>query len=101
MRTKTLPLMLLGLALVLSAGSAAAQAGETCGGIAGLPCPEGQACQYPTDQCDTADMAGTCVNVPETCPEKGGPICGCDGKTYANECELLKAGVMPARRGAC
>src|SRR5262245_2295328 len=101
MRTRTLPLVLLGLALVLAAGAITAQSGQTCGGIAGLPCPEGQACKYEAGQCNTADLAGTCVNVPNTCPTQGAAVCGCDGKTYANECQLLKAGVRPAHKGSC
>jgi hypothetical protein len=81
--------------------AASAQTGQTCGGIAALQCPSGQACQYEFGQCNTADLAGVCVQVPETCPKQGPRICGCDGKTYTNECELLKAGVRPDKRGAC
>ena len=102
MRTKTFLMMTLALALAFAAVEPVpAQTGQTCGGIAGLQCPEGQACQYPAGQCNVADLAGTCVAVPETCPKQGPPICGCDGKTYANECELAKAGVRPDRQGAC
>jgi len=86
---------------LLIAGAAGAQTGQTCGGIAALKCPAGQACQFPLDKCNVADLAGVCVTVPATCPKQGPPICGCDGKTYANECELLKAGVRPAKKGAC
>jgi len=99
MRSRTLPLFMLGLALALSACAATAQ--TTCGGIGGLKCPAGQACQYPIGRCNQPDLAGTCVAVPETCPTQGPPICGCNGTTYANECELLKAGVRPERRGNC
>ncbi|MEA2562015.1 MAG: hypothetical protein QOH06_3519 [Acidobacteriota bacterium] len=90
--------MLLGLALVLAAGSAAAQ---TCGGIGALKCPAGQGCLFPAGQCNAPDLAGTCIAVPETCPKQGPPICGCNGQTYANECEIAKAGVRPDRNGDC
>jgi hypothetical protein len=88
-------------ALFFLAGAGQAQTGQTCGGIGGLRCPAGQACQYEFGQCNIADLAGVCVTVPETCPKQGPPVCGCDDKTYANECELLKAGARPAKKGAC
>jgi Kazal-type serine protease inhibitor domain len=75
--------------------------GAMCGGIAGLKCPEGQACRYPTNMCNVADLSGTCIKVPANCPKGGAKVCGCDGKTYANQCELLKAGVHEASKGAC
>ena len=75
--------------------------GQTCGGIAGLRCPEGQACRYPTNQCNVADLSGTCTKVKSPCPSGGAKVCGCDGKTYNNLCELLTASVREASKGAC
>jgi hypothetical protein len=86
---------------LFAGGVGQAQTGQTCGGFAGLKCPAGQACQYEFGRCNVADLSGTCVTVPETCPQQGPPVCGCDGKTYANECELLKAGARPDKQGAC
>jgi hypothetical protein len=88
-------------ALAVAAPAGAAAVGETCGGIAGIQCDAGLACRYPAGQCNVADLAGTCVRVPEQCPKTGPRFCGCDGKTYTNECELLKAGVRQDRQGAC
>jgi hypothetical protein len=84
-----------------SLAASPAKAGQTCGGIAGLKCPEGEACRYPTNQCNVADLSGTCVKVKSPCPSGGAKVCGCDGTTYANECELLTAGVREAHKGAC
>ena len=84
-----------------AAPAGAVGVGETCAGIANIQCDAGLACQFPAGQCNVADLAGVCVRVPETCPKQGPRICGCDGKTYANECALLKAGVRPDRKGAC
>jgi hypothetical protein len=74
---------------------------QMCGGIAGLSCPEGQACRYPTNKCNVADLSGTCVKVKNPCPTSGAKVCGCDGKTYDNECLLLTAGIREASKGAC
>jgi hypothetical protein len=101
MNTKT---FLFTLAVALMAGALPAHAagvGETCGGIAAIQCDAGLACQYQAGQCDTADLGGTCVRVPDTCPPGGREVCGCDGKTYANSCTIMKAGVAPNHDGPC
>ena len=51
---------------------ARAKKGAMCGGIAGLKCPEGQACRYPTNMCNVADLSGTCVEGQEPLPEGRG-----------------------------
>lgn len=81
--------------------SSSAKKGAMCGGIAGLKCPEGEACKYPTNKCNVADLSGTCVKVKNPCPKGGAKVCGCDNKTYDNVCELLTAGVREAHSGAC
>jgi Kazal-type serine protease inhibitor-like protein len=84
-----------------SSSSSSAKKGAMCGGIAGLKCPEGEACRYPTNKCNVADLSGTCVKVKSPCPKGGAKVCGCDNKTYDNACELLTAGVREAHKGAC
>jgi len=101
MPSKRPPVLFALALLLLSALTVQAQDGATCGGTANLKCPDGQACRFPAGQCGTTDLPGTCVAVASTCPEGGPRICGCDGLTYANECELLKAGVRAAKAGDC
>jgi len=98
--------LVLMVGVVLQVSEAAAKShhgkkGAMCGGIAGLKCPEGQACKYPVGKCKVADLSGTCVKDPKTCPKTKAPVCGCDGKTYDNSCELLKAGAREDHKGAC
>jgi hypothetical protein len=105
MRARAILVVALGLSLLAFGGAASAGTaqvkGQTCGGIGALKCPDGKACNYPEGQCNTADLAGICVPVAKVCPPKGKKVCGCDGVTYANKCELLKAGVREAKKGSC
>jgi hypothetical protein len=74
---------------------------SVCGTIAGLGCDEGQFCDFGVGQCRIADAAGQCADVPELCPLIFNPVCGCDGRTYANSCVAQSAGVSIDHAGDC
>ena len=92
------------LAIGVSA-PAGAKVGAKCGGLGGGFCGQNEFCQRPIGVCFNFDIQGTCVAKPDVCHVRRGVFyikeCGCDGVTYANDCERRKAGVTIKKKGAC
>ena len=72
-----------------------------CGGIAGVPCVDGEFCRFDDGTCGAADLMGSCEEIPEVCTEDFMPVCGCDDVTYSNRCRASAEGVSVVSDGEC
>lgn len=63
-------------------------------------CSQDEFCSKPHGSCNGE---GICTKVASNmfCIMLYDPVCGCDGKTYGNSCEALRAGANIAYKGAC
>jgi hypothetical protein len=75
--------------------------GTRCGGIARIACSFGELCDFPADMCQGSDNEGTCEAIPKVCGDIYAPVCGCDNRTYGNDCERRAEKVQKKSSGVC
>ena len=76
--------------------------GQTCGGLAGIPCDGTLWCDPDPGQCGGHDIAGKCVEIKTAgCTFEFAPVCGCNNETYGNDCGRLKAKEPKKSQGEC
>lgn len=71
-----------------------------CGGGGEFSCPEGTYCQF-SAECGGVDEKGICQPVPEKCSTEESLVCGCNKRTYSNECMANAAKVSVDYTGLC
>jgi len=96
--------------LTASIGSASAVGvGGKCGTFVNGFCDAGLFCDHKPGTCALIGGTGKCVRIPTVCPMAKGrhrsnivfPVCGCNGVTYGNDCERIKAMAQKAHNGRC
>jgi Kazal-type serine protease inhibitor domain len=85
-----------------SGGSAGTPGPGRCGTRGGVECAADEFCNFEPDaECGATDRGGVCEERSDFCPAIYAPVCGCDNRTYGNECTAHGAGVSVKHDSLC
>jgi hypothetical protein len=77
-------------------------AGEACSGKMVMECAEGLVCDLDVaGRCLASTAGGHCTTVPVSCDTTGPSVCGCDGRTYATDCDRRRFRAQLDHAGVC
>lgn len=94
-------LLMSAFAAFAALASQIAQEGGVCGTVAQVQCVEGTWCDPQPATCGDANAIGKCVRVSRICTREFRPVCGCNDRTYSNDCGRRAAQVGLNYTGKC
>lgn len=88
--------------MLASPADASSSTAGVCGTRGGVQCTADEFCDYGGDElCGATDKGGHCKPITKACTRIYMPVCGCNSRTYGNECEAHARGVSVKHSAMC